>query len=84
MWEEHPEYQKQQAKMIGVLILLVFALYVGYCIEEQDWALLKSVLEFAGAFIAVLAVFPICAWLLVKLLKRNRTNDSTPKQKDDI
>lgn len=70
MWEEHPEYQKHQAKMIGVLILLVLALYIGYSIKERDWDLLKNVIEFTGAFVVVLAAFPLCAWFILKLIKK--------------
>lgn len=80
MWEEHPEYQKHQAKMLGVLILLVWVLYVGHSIEEHDWDLLKSIIAFTGAFAAVVAAFPIGAWLIVKLIKKM---GSSPDQKDD-
>jgi len=83
MWEEHPEYQKHQAKMIGGLIVLVLVLSIGYCIKKQDRDLLKNVLELAAAFLVGLALLPIFAWLIVKLLKRS-TSNPTPKQKDDV
>jgi hypothetical protein len=84
-WEEHPEYQKFQAKIIGILVLLGFALYIGYSIKECDWDLLENTIKFGGAFVLVLAAFPMCAWLIVLLIKKaRRTSGSSPKHKNDV
>ncbi len=36
MWEEHPWYQKQQARTIGLFILALLAFNFGYAIIERE------------------------------------------------
>jgi hypothetical protein len=66
MWEEHPEYQKQQAKLLGVLLVLLFI--YGMMIAD-DWEDRKQVITFAACFVAAAATFPLVAWFLIKLAK---------------
>jgi hypothetical protein len=56
MWEEHPEYQKFQARMVGIIVLTLFVLYAGFAIVNRDWDLLKNTLLLAGALVAVLGM----------------------------
>jgi len=72
MWEEHPAYQKQQAKIIGVLAFIIFFLYTGYAISERDWHVLGQTLLFAAALIASVGLLSGSAWLVVKVLLRDR------------
>ena len=72
MWEEHPEYQKAQAKAIGVLVILLF---VGVFIDrfaEGGWDQARGVLVFFSCFIAAFALLPLTAWVLINVLKRLR------------
>jgi hypothetical protein len=75
MWEEHPEYQKRQARWTGVLLVLLLVIYVVDFSVACDWASLKQVLLFAGAFVLVLGLLSVGARLLVRLFTRNRRPD---------
>lgn len=75
MWEEHPECQKQQAKMIGVLVVFTIILYIGYAIKERDWDLLRQVLLYSGALIISLGLLSGTAWLFVKILTRLKKHE---------
>jgi hypothetical protein len=70
MWEEHPEYQKAQAKMIGLIVLAVLLLYLGFAIMHRDWDLLKTTLKVAAALIIALGILSGSAWLLVRFFTR--------------
>ena len=76
MWDEHPESQKAQAKLIGVILVLLFIYGVVYCILERDWDLLGQVLLFAGALVVAIGLLSGTAWLLVKIFTRGRRRDS--------
>ena len=76
MWEEHPEYQKAQAKMIGIGLVLLLVAGIVYCISERDWDTMRQVLLFAGAIVFCLALLSGTAWLLVRIFTRRRRNDS--------
>ncbi len=79
MWEEHPEYQKAQAKMVGLLVLAVFIGAIIYCVSNRDWDLLRLVL-YAGAGLAVaLSILPLAAWLVVKVVTRRRQKPRKPQ-----
>lgn len=82
MWEEHPEYQKAQAKMIGVGLVLLLIAGIVYCVSEHDWDLLRQVLLFAAAFVFCLALLSGTAWLVVRFFTRRRTNGSTSHHTD--
>ncbi len=70
MWEEHPEYQKSQMRLIGIGVALLVAIYIIYAVSDRDWSLLRQILLFVGAFVFVLGLFSGSAWLLVKILSR--------------
>jgi hypothetical protein len=76
MWEEHPEYQKQQARTIGVLLVLLVVGYAGWAVAEHDWDLLRQVLLFAGAFIIALALVFGFVWTLVKIFTRKPADNT--------
>jgi hypothetical protein len=76
MWEEQPEYQKAQAKLIGVTLVGLFIYGVVCCVLERDWALLKEVLLIVGALIIAFGLLSGTAWLLVKIFTRNRRRNS--------
>jgi hypothetical protein len=82
MWEEHPEYQKFQARMVGIIVLTLFVLYAGFAIVNRDWDLLKNTLLLAGALVAVLGMLSGMAWLVVKIFTRGRTSGSKEKKND--
>jgi len=82
MWEEQPEYQKAQAKMIGVGVVLVFLLGIVYCVFERDWHLLRQVLAFAGAFLFCMGLLSGTAWLLVRIFARRRSHRCPSRGKD--
>ena len=70
MWEEHPEYQKAQARMIGLLVLLVFVGSAIYGISKHDWDILWLVLCAGIGLILAVAVLSLGVRLLVKALSR--------------
>ena len=70
MWEEHPEYQKQQARMIGLGVLALLLLYLGYAIIHRDWDLLKTTLQAAVALVIALGILSGSVWLLVRFVSR--------------
>lgn len=76
MWEEHPEYQKAQAKVIGIGVVLLFVAGIAYCISRRDWDSLRVVLILAGAIIVSLALLSGTTWLTVRILTRRRRSDT--------
>lgn len=83
MWEEHPEYQKSQAKAIGLLIAVVFIGSVIYSASNRDWDLLRLVL-YAGIGLAVaFAIFPLAAWMIVKVVARRQIRSTKPQPSDE-
>lgn len=80
MWEEHPEYQKAQAKLVGVLLVLLFIYGIYFCISERDWDSLRQVLLYAGALVLAAGLLSGSAWLLVRILTRVRRRDSDEDQ----
>lgn len=71
MWEEEPWYQKQQAKKIGLTVLGLFALYLGWAVVHRDWDLLKGTLVAGGCLIAALGLLVGLVWVLVKVFTRS-------------
>ena len=80
MWEEHPEYQKSQARMIGLLILGAFIYYLGSAIIDRDWELFKNTLKAGGCFLTALGILSGSVWILVKLFTRQPSKSSRPKK----
>lgn len=85
MWEEHPEYQKQQARFIVWTFLAIIVLYLGYAITHRDWDLLREVLKFVGAFIAAFGLLVGLVWLFVKIFTRRHADaNAEPSRKPDL
>jgi len=59
MWEEHPAYQKAQAKVIGLLVVLLFIASVIYCVSNRDWDLLRFVLYAGGSLVGGTRAFSL-------------------------
>ena len=78
MWEEHPEYQKAQAKMLGVGLVLLLIAGIIYCISGRDWDSLRQILLFAGALVFCLALLSGTAWLVVRIFTRSRRSRRLP------
>ena len=76
MWEEHPAYQKAQARMIGLLVAMLFVCSAIYCVSKRDWDLLRLVLYAGAGLFAALALLPVAAWLIIKVLRRLRGSAS--------
>ena len=79
MWEEHPEYQKRQARLVGWLLLLLFIVYVASSIMARDWDLLEQILLFTGTFLGALGLLVGCVWMLVKFFTRKQTEAKVEK-----
>ena len=75
MWEEHPEYQKAQARLIGWLLAGLIVGYAIYAVVQRDWDLLRVVLLFAGAFIIALGLVFGLVWTIMKLATRKHADD---------
>jgi uncharacterized membrane protein len=83
MWEEHPEYQKAQTRLIGFLLLLLLIVTVISLAVAHDWDSLKQVLLFAGAFIIALGLVFGFVWLLVKIFTRKHADDTKIEDSHD-
>ncbi len=70
MWEEHPEYQKAQARMIGLLVLAVFIGSALYGVAKHNWEILRLVLYAGVGLILAVAVLSLGGRLVVKALSR--------------
>ena len=79
MWEEHPAYQKAQAKMIGLLVLVLFIGSIIYCLSNRDWDLLRLVLYAGAGLVVALAILPLAAWVVVKVVARRRISAAKPQ-----
>jgi hypothetical protein len=79
MWEEHPAYQKVQAKMIGLLVAVLFVGSALYCISRRDWDLLWMVLYAGVGLVIALLFLPLSAWLIIKVLRRIRGSPPKPR-----
>jgi len=67
MWEEHPKYQQQQARLTawGVTGLVVFGSVTA--LLAGDWDSLGEILLNVGAFVVAFGLLFGLAWVLVKL-----------------
>jgi len=85
LWEEDPEYQKAQARMLGVLMVLLFVTGLSTAWIKQDWDAAMLVLVFGASFSLSAVVLPLTAWLLIKLvraaLRPSRSRPVGPKEK---
>lgn len=83
MWEEEAWYQKQQAKTIGVLLLLLLVLYVVYFIVDRDWDYLKNLLLLLRSLIVVLGLFVVSVWALLKFFIPQRGSETDVEGKHE-
>ena len=67
MWEEHPEHQKWQARMIGLLSLFCFVVYTLHFISGHDWDSLETSLLVVGGIIIGMGMFVGFVRALVKI-----------------
>jgi hypothetical protein len=85
LWEEDPEYKKAQARMLGVLMVLLFVTGLSTAWIKQDWDAAMLVLVFGASFSLSAVVLPLTAWLLIKLvraaLRPSRARPVRPKEK---
>jgi bacteriorhodopsin len=81
MWEEHPEYQKQQARFIGWIVVGVIVLYLVWAAVHHDWDMFRGVCLVVGGVILVLSLFVSFVWLFVRILTRRHENST--KSEDD-
>ena len=81
MWEEHPEYQKSQMRLIGIGAALLVVIYIIFAVSNHDWDLLRQILLFVGAFVLAIGLFTGGAWLLVRLLTKKCHADDTKMDK---
>jgi hypothetical protein len=77
MWEDDPQYQNAQAKMIGIGLVLLFIASVTHCFFERDWHFLGQVLLFTTGF----ALFPVSLVGVVRIVARLL---SSPRQRDSL
>jgi len=75
MWEEHPEYQKAQMRLIGLGLLALTIIGILYAAREQDWDLLRQVFLMAGGLIIALCLISGFVWTLIKIFTRKPGND---------
>ncbi len=75
MWEEHPWYQKQQAKTLGVVLLTVLLIYSAYFIIEGDWNYLKNLWIVTVALVVIMGLLVGFVWMLLKIFGPKRNDD---------
>lgn len=83
MWEEHPEYQKQQMLLIAIFLAALFVIGAGDAIAQHDWAFLRFILLIAGALLISLALLSGTAWLIVRMVTRRGARSKARKETPD-
>jgi formate hydrogenlyase subunit 3/multisubunit Na+/H+ antiporter MnhD subunit len=84
MWEEHPQYQKSQMRLIGIVVALLIAIYVVSAVSNHDWNLLGQILLFVGAFAVAFGLLFVFVWLLVKIFTRRQADSTKIEKNHDI
>lgn len=84
MWEEHPEYQKQQMLLIGILLAVLFVVTAGDAIVQHEWGFLRFILLIAGALLFSLALLSGTAWLVVRIVTRWSAKSKTRKETPEV
>ena len=74
MWEEHPEYQKAQMRLIGLGLAALTIVGIIYSAHEHDWDLLRQILLMARGVLMALALVLGFVWTLVKVFTRKPVN----------
>jgi hypothetical protein len=83
MWEEHPEYQKAQTKAVGLLVAVGFLGAIIYSASHRDWDLLRIVLCGGIGLAVAIAIFPLVAWMVVKVGARRQIRSTRPRPSDE-
>ncbi len=83
MWEEHPWYQKQQARTIALLLLVLVLFYAGFAITHRDWLLLRQVLVATIGLVMAIGLLSGIGWLIAKLLARRGVHSMKRRQDDE-
>ena len=73
VWEEDPEYQKAQAKTVGVLVGFVFVAAFLNRLTLEGWLGAMWVFGYFLTFLVALALLPLTAWMVICAVKRLRT-----------
>jgi hypothetical protein len=83
MWEEHATYQKAQARMIGLMVVVLFVGSVIYCVCQRDWSLLRLVLYTGGSLVVALAFLSLVRFVVVKGMARLQGRPAKPRPDHD-
>ncbi len=83
MWEEEPEYQRAQARIIGLLVVGLLVGIAAYSLFQHDWALLQVVLMAAVGLGVALFLVPVVLRLVLKVLGRLWAAWSKRRSNDD-
>ena len=75
MWEEHPEYQKAQMRLIGLGLAALTIVGIIYAACEPGWDLLRQMLLMAGGLIIALGLIFGFVRALVKIFTRKPGNE---------
>ena len=67
MWEEHPEYQKQQMRFIGWIVAGFIVYYLAWAAMHHDWDLFRTICMVVGGVVLVLSLVVVTFWLLIKI-----------------
>lgn len=84
MWEEHPEYQKQQMLLIGILLAVLFVVLAGDAIVQKQWDFLRFILLIAGGLLFSMALLSGTAWLIVRIVTRRSARSKSRKETPDV
>jgi len=83
MWEEHPEYQKQQMRLIGLGVAALVIIYIGFAVRQRDWDLLTQILMFVGAFVVAFGLVFGVVSTLMKIFTRKHADDTKIEDSHD-
>jgi len=70
MWEEHPEYQKSQMRLIGWIVAAVIVYFLIWAAVQREWDIFFDICLVVGGVALVLSLLVGLVWLVVKILTR--------------
>jgi bacteriorhodopsin len=79
MWEEHPEYQKQQMRFIGWIVAGFIVYYLAWAAIHHDWDLFRTICIVAGGVILTLSLVVGFIWWLVRVCTRRQMKVTKPE-----
>ncbi len=68
--------------MIGLLVVVLFIGSIIYCVSIADRDLLRLVVYAGIALLVALAIFPLVAWGVIKVVTRRRSSRTKSRQDD--